>query len=503
MNRLQTRLLISFLIVMMVTLCITGTVWAFVLRSRPVPVEGLVNELTATLLDMNFIEDWQAFRQQRGQISRLQADEFAQIIQSKQIDERVILLRGGGIVLYDSAGHFQPGDSLRIEPYHSQFETPRQRLNIFIGAGIFKDKNEEEWVFASQRFTPGNAPNSRLILELMIVASRPKPTLRYLLDAYGGTFLLPLCQAGAIGMMVAMGLSFWVSRSVAKPLKAIATASNEVALGNYDRKVPVNGPAEAQMVARAFNNMTAQVKNTRQSQSDFLANIAHDLRTPLTSIQGFSQSIIDEINKEPEDVKRAAHIIYDEANRMGRLVTDLMDIAKIQAGRMHMMSQAVELDRVLEQVGSSFMLRAQEKDITLHVDIPSLFRIAGDGDRLVQAFTNLVDNAIKHTNEGGQVWLRAQPQQNGVQVQVQDTGEGIPHADLPHIFERFYQVDKSRNRAKQGGFGLGLPITYEIITAHNGHIHVDSQVDVGTTFAVWLPAISDKRRTSNYPAVSN
>ncbi|MBZ0305508.1 MAG: cell wall metabolism sensor histidine kinase WalK, partial [Anaerolineae bacterium] len=150
---------------------------------------------------------------------------------------------------------------------------------------------------------------------------------------------------------------------------------------------------------------------------------------------------------------------------------------------------AVEPDRILMAVGSSLTIKARQKEVEFHLDVPPLFRIAGDGDRLMQAFTNLVDNAIKHTPQGGHVWLRAQPNNGGIQVQVQDTGEGIPPEDLPRIFERFYQVDKSRNRARQGGSGLGLAIAHEIIKAHNGYIQVASQVDVGTVFTVWLPVM--------------
>ncbi len=498
LNRLQVRLIASFLIVIGMTLCIIGVVWLVVLRTRPVPIEGLANQLTATLLDFNFIEEWQTYRQtnQTG-VRRLTPEEFAMILQGRvSSEERMIILRGEGIIIYDSAGHYQVGEVLDAQAYQSRFQTPRERLNVQVGTGIFHDKNKKEWVFAAQRFTVRDARDGQLpeqigppFMEVLIAAQRPRPTLRYLLDEYGGTFLLPLCQAGGVGIVIALLLSVWVSQSVARPLKAIAHASTEVARGKYHHKVPIAGPTEIQMVAQAFNEMTTQVQLTQQAQNDFLANVAHDLRTPLTSIQGFAQSVEDGISTHPDAIKHAAHVIHEESARMGRLVTELMDIAKIQAGKMQMLRQAVEVDRILEQVGGSLQLKAKQKGVALHVEIPRLYRIAGDGDRLAQAFTNLADNAIKHTNAGGKVWLKAQPHQNGIQVQIQDTGEGIPSEDVPRIFERFYQVDKSRNRGKQGGTGLGLAITYEIIKAHNGKIQVASQVNVGTTFTVWLPAM--------------
>jgi signal transduction histidine kinase len=297
-------------------------------------------------------------------------------------------------------------------------------------------------------------------------------------------------------LVIALALSVWIARSVAKPLRAIAEATGRVASGDYEHRVPVTGPTEAQIVGYAFNNMTAQVQFTQQAQQDFLANVTHDLRTPLTSIQGYSQAIIDGVAADPEKTKHAATIIHDEAGRLNRLVNDLLDIAKIQAGRMQMTRQAVEIDQVLRTVGGSMAVKAQQKSVELHVQIPDLVRIAGDGDRLAQVFTNLVDNAVKHTDSGGQVWLIAKVDEGGVLVTVQDTGEGIPPEDLSRIFERFYQVDKSRNRpAQRDGAGLGLAITHEIVHAHGGRIWVESEVGAGTRFSVWLPMMSGDRST--------
>lgn len=493
MNRLQYRLIAAFLVVLTVTLCIIGVIWVLVLRTRPVPIEETVNDLTATLLDLNFVNEWQTFRQQNRLPRRDEIEQLAVHFTEQADGNRVLLLRGNGLVIYDSAGEFKTDEPLPIPPPERRLVTQRERLNTILASGIFRDKNDVEWVFSSQRFTLTTEPSPGI--EIMVATPRPEPTLGYLFDTYGGTFLLPLCQAGTVGLGTALLLSFWVSRSVARPLQAVARAAIAVAHGNYNLKVPVTGPSEAQMVAQAFNEMTEQVKLAQQSQTDFLANVTHDLRTPLTSIHGFSQALIDGVSSNPQDIKHAAQVINEEANRMGRLVADLLDIARIQAGKMQMLRHAVEVDRVLTAVGSSLAIKARQKGVELHLDVPPLFRIAGDSDRLTQAFTNLVDNAIKHTNTGGHVWLRAKPLDGGIQVEVQDTGEGIPPEDVSRIFERFYQVDKSRNRAKQGGTGLGLAITYEIIKAHNGQIQVVSQIDLGTVFTVWLPVLGGDRST--------
>ena len=170
---------------------------------------------------------------------------------------------------------------------------------------------------------------------------------------------------------------------------------------------------------------------------------------------------------------------------MNRMVNDLLEIAKIQAGRLEMLRNSIDLQRILQTVGHSLTMKATQKGLDFGFEVDPLPIIAGDGDRLSQVFTNLVDNAIKHTDAGGIVRLRAARVEDGIHVYVQDTGEGIPSEDLPRIFERFYQVDKSRT--KRQGTGLGLAISFEIIEAHGGRIWAESSVGEGTVFHVWLP----------------
>jgi signal transduction histidine kinase len=227
---------------------------------------------------------------------------------------------------------------------------------------------------------------------------------------------------------------------------------------------------------------------SQQAQRDFLANVSHDLRTPLTSIQGFSQAIVEGVTSDPESAQRAAQIIHDEAGRMNRMVESLLDLARIEAGQLDFKAHAVALSDLLQNVGDSLSVKARDKGLGLTLEIPpGLPRIAGDGDRLAQVFVNLLDNAVKHTPAGGQITLRAETDPNGVTIAVQDTGVGIPPDDLPRVFERFYQVDKSRKSDRRSGMGLGLAITKQIVEAHGGVIQVASALGKGTTFTVWLP----------------
>jgi two-component system sensor histidine kinase ResE len=248
--------------------------------------------------------------------------------------------------------------------------------------------------------------------------------------------------------------------------------------------VPETGPKEMRSVAASFNRMSAEVRAAQQSQREFLANVSHDLKTPLTLIQGYSQAIIDGAASDPTD---AAETIHDEAARLNRMVTELTDLARLQAGRLSMKMRPLELHAIVEAIAYRLGVVARQKNIRLNVDSSPLPLVAGDGDRMVQVLTNLIGNAIKYTPEGGQVWVTTQVNDDGVEVIVRDTGIGIPLQDLPHIFDRFYQVDKSRG--PQRGTGLGLAITREIVEAHGGIIDITSPgMGKGTTVTVWLPS---------------
>jgi len=236
--------------------------------------------------------------------------------------------------------------------------------------------------------------------------------------------------------------------------------------------------------------MADQVEATRQSQRDFVANVSHELKTPLTSIQGFSQALLDGTASTPEATARAARIIHDEAERMRRLVDELLILARFDAGQMVMARDPVELGPLLRGCVEKLAPQAQAAGVALALDVPERLFVTGDTDRLAQVFTNLLDNALAHTPAGSKVVLAARPAEDrrAVEVAVADAGEGIPAGVLPRIFERFYQVDKSRRRSR--GAGLGLAITKEIVEAHGGTITAESVVGLGTRFTVRLPAES-------------
>nr|WP_246627851.1 ATP-binding protein [Paenibacillus oenotherae] len=227
---------------------------------------------------------------------------------------------------------------------------------------------------------------------------------------------------------------------------------------------------------------------------DFVANVSHEIRTPLSMLQGYSEALMDDIAASPEERQELVQVIHDESLRMSRLVKDLLDLARMEAGHMEMNLIEADLESLLRRVHRKFLVYAKERGIRLQCMLPEVpLRVAAaDEDRLEQVLTNLLDNALRHTHSDAEIILSARhvtlEQKRYIEVKVKDEGQGIPEGDLPYIFERFYKADKARTRgAASGGTGLGLAIVKSIVESHRGHIQAESTVGTGTTFTLLLP----------------
>ncbi|MBI3162815.1 MAG: hypothetical protein HYZ23_09905, partial [Chloroflexi bacterium] len=224
------------------------------------------------------------------------------------------------------------------------------------------------------------------------------------------------------------------------------------------------------------------------SQREFVANVSHELKTPLTSIQGFAQAMLDGTADTDESRQKAAQVIYDESGRMHRMVLDLLDLARLDSGTADITMAGVNVTGLLNAIAEKFTPQLQKADVIIQVDAPAnLPSITADGDRLAQVFTNLVDNALKFTPRDGMIRLQASVANGEMQITVSDTGAGIPPQALAHIFDRFYQADPARKGGETHGAGLGLAIAREIVQAHGGRINVRSRLGEGTSFDVFLP----------------
>ncbi len=293
----------------------------------------------------------------------------------------------------------------------------------------------------------------------------------------------PFLLAGVIALVISLILAFVFARSVYRPLKQVTSAAQRIARGEYDQKIPVTGPGEFSELASNFNDMADKVKQSQQQLRHFVADVSHELKSPITSIQGFAQALLDGTAGDDDTRSKAARIINDESRRMRRQVDELLELARMQSGQLKFMREPVDLSDLLEHCRELFDVQAQEKGIVLKIDAETPVTVSGDVDRLEQLFSNLLDNAIKNSPAGSEVHVTGRKAAGDcVEVKVTDSGPGIPPEQLPYVFERFYQVTGVRT-----GVGLGLAIAREIALAHGGTIDARSEPGHGAEFIVGLP----------------
>ena len=305
-----------------------------------------------------------------------------------------------------------------------------------------------------------------------------------------------LLISGLAGLLVALIVGLAITRSVYRPLQNLTSAVGAIGRGRYDTRVPVEGPSETQALARAVNRMTEQVEENEATLQQFMADVSHELRTPLTSIRGFTQSLVDGTVQSDEQRRRSASVIDDEARRMLRLVEELLDLSRMQAGELQLRREAVDPGELLTHVRDVFSQRAEDAGIALVVEVPDILpTVEMDFDRMVQVLTNLVDNAIQYTPEGS-VTIGALREGPVLSLIVRDTGEGIAAEDLELLFDRFY---RGQSTARRRGTGLGLAISREIVRAHGGEMEAHSAVGVGTTFQITLPVAAAPGTVSSEP----
>ncbi len=300
--------------------------------------------------------------------------------------------------------------------------------------------------------------------------------------------LPPVAIAGGIALIISVAIAYVLSRSMSGPLDDITKASEEMAHGHYNQQIEVRGRDEIARLATAFNAMAQEVNQSQATLRQFLADASHELRTPLTSIQGFSQAMAEGAVDDPTDMAESARIINEEAQRMRALVDDLLYLSQIETGQGQMQPEPLALDNLLNACVERFQRRAQEKDLQIESTVPPLPQVNGDARRLERVFSNLLDNAVRHTPREGTISVIAKAANGHIRVGVHNTGSFIPPEHLPHVCERFYQVNKSTN--DEGHTGLGLAIASEVVHAHGGSISAQSSQKNGTEFIVTLPVKS-------------
>jgi two-component system OmpR family sensor kinase len=295
-------------------------------------------------------------------------------------------------------------------------------------------------------------------------------------------FVLSIGGGSAVLLSVLIGN--WIAQGALQPIEAVtATAIQITHADDLSRRIPLEAPPSSEVgrLVQAFNDTLERLEKLFSAQSRFLADVSHELRTPLTSIRG-NLDLIRRMGADAESLDA----MQSEVDRMSRLVGDLLLLSRAEAGTLPLAKEPVEIDTLLLEVLQQAIVLAQGK---VEVCIGNLEQVSvvGDRDRLKQLLLNLVVNALQYTQPGGRVILSLRIIEDCVHITVSDNGPGIPPEELPHIFDRFYRVEKSRSRGPLGGSGLGLSIAQWIAIGHDGRIEVASEPGKGTTFSVWLP----------------
>ncbi|HET7010520.1 MAG TPA: ATP-binding protein [Anaerolineales bacterium] len=301
--------------------------------------------------------------------------------------------------------------------------------------------------------------------------------------------LLLLVGGGLLAVAMAAGVGWTTAGTALRPLDQVtATALQITRADDLSRRIPLAGPptGEVGRLIEAFNETLERLEGLFITQRRFLADVSHELRTPLTVIRG-NIDLMQRLGKADAESLEA---ITSEVDRMTRLVRDVLLLAQAESGKLPLARDVVELDTLLLEVFKEAKLLSQDR-AEVRIGQEDQVRVLGDRDRLKQVTLNLVANALDHTPAGGHVTLGLARVGDWARLTVSDTGPGIPKEELPHIFERFYRIDRSRRRSALGGAGLGLSIAYWITRSHQGRIEVASEPGQGATFSVWLPRLTD------------
>ena len=289
--------------------------------------------------------------------------------------------------------------------------------------------------------------------------------------------------AVAIAVVISVGLAIGLAALLARPLRRMAVAAERIARGDYDARVPGGGPDELASLADSFNEMAQSLSDHERERRDFIANAAHELRTPLTNLQGYLEGLRDGvIAPTPEQFGS----LHDEAQRLVRLSRSLDALAENERPDRVVARADVNLAQVVRSAYEVARPAFEAKAIVVDIAVPQRLAVHAEPDGLAQVLANLLQNASRYTPPGGSVTIRAESRRSTVTLSITNSGEGIPADDLPHVFERFYRVEKSRDAAR-GGAGIGLAIVKQLVEASGGRVGADS-TEHSTRFWVSLPA---------------
>jgi signal transduction histidine kinase len=440
---LQFRLLAAFTLVILVTI---GAAFFFINQATQNEIrqsEERVEQVRATRMEFALSVyysrqgDWegiQPFVEQWG----------------IPLGQSIIVTDANGMVVADSQG------SLLGQPYHP--DSPGRPLLPPWGEGAI----------GTLYIGPGPPPGAELT------------SLPIVYEAIGRFFL----WGGLLAVALALLITFLLSRRILTPVRALTQTARRLGKGDFSQRIEYRDKGELGELAQAFNSMATDLERNEALRRNMVADVAHELRSPLSNIRGYLEAVSDGVVAPDAATIRS---LNEEANLLSRLVDDLQDLSLAEAGELKLIRQAEDIGKLVNRGVAMIQGQAITKDVSVTVDLSDQLPLCNvDSHRISQVLHNLLNNALSHTPKGGAITVRARQRDNQVEVSVADTGEGIPSEDLPYIFERFYRVDKSRSRAT-GGSGLGLTIARHLVEAHGGRIEVQSELGKGSCFTFTLP----------------
>jgi len=446
MNKLWVKLSLAFALVTVLGIAAVGVLANVQLSA------GFHRYMASNQVDVRLLPALQAFYRQNGDWDGVESVFLAQSGNQGRGKGRgapkYALADATGQVVYDETGHYQ-GKAL----------SRRQR-----GQAIRIELDGETAGYLL--ISPGNGGSSGPEQAFLSLITRS------------------LVQAGIAAGLLAVLLGLLVARHLATPLSHLAQAARTLSHGDLSQRVPVSGSDEVAEVMTAFNEMASAMQRSEVLRQNMIADIAHELRTPLTVIQGNLQAMIDDVY--PLSKEEIAQV-YDETLLLSRLVADLRALTQVEAGQLSLNRMLIDPDELVSGAIDIFSESAREVGVQLQKNVaPHLPLILADPDRLRQALSNLISNALRHAPSAGKVIIAAELADAGVRFIVSDNGPGLTPEEQAHVFERFWRADASRSRDK-GGSGLGLTIARYLIEAHGGEMGVESEPGQGAAFWFTLP----------------
>jgi len=447
-HSVRWRLFLSFLLVIVVAV---GAVAVFVSRTTSSEVQQYETRTqdvrvgrVGSLLAAYYLESqgWTGVEPVVDQIARL-------------YNQRLVVVDDQGLVVADSHGVMHVGQE-------GEFQPNDRPIPIMAGPARFGTL-----VVLPQGPPPG--------------ASASEDTSATSLSSSINGYLV---WSGLIAVLVAALVTLFMSRRILAPAESLAHAARALSRGDFSQRVKVRSQDEFGELASAFNTMAEDLERTEQLRRNLVADVAHELRTPLSNIQGHLEAIRDGLlPAEPATFDS----IYEEALLLSRLVEDLQELTLAEAGQLTLLRQSADVADIARRAVAAAQPPAEAKGLTIETHLPTQPAIAEvDPERIGQVLRNLLSNATTHTSDGGRIIVDLKDEDDELSISVADTGAGIPPEDLPYVFERFYRVDRSRVRAT-GGAGLGLTIAKRLVEAHGGTIGVESELGKGSRFTFTLP----------------